>query len=123
VKIEHFEDIEGWTLGRRLANLIYDFTSNKPFSTDFGLRNQIQRAAGSVMHNIAEGFDSGSNPEFARFLGYSKRSCTEVQSELYLASDRGYISKEQFSEAYQLAGEAKSAVGGFIHYLQNNSKP
>jgi four helix bundle protein len=75
------------------------------------------------MHNIAEGFDAGSNPEFARFLGFAKRSCTEVQSELYLASDRGYISEEQFREAYQLANEAKAAVGGFIRYLQSNPKP
>jgi hypothetical protein len=73
VKIEHFEDIEGWKLGRKLANLIYSFTERTPFAKDFGLRDQIQRAAGSVMHNIAEGFDAGSNPEFARFLGFSKR--------------------------------------------------
>jgi four helix bundle protein len=123
VKIEHFEDIEGWKLGRKLANLIYSFTERTPFAKDFGLRDQIQRAAGSVMHNIAEGFDAGSNPEFARFLGFAKRSCTEVQSELYLASDRGYISEEQFREAYQLANEAKAAVGGFIRYLQSNPKP
>lgn len=123
MKIERFEDIEGWKLGRKLANLIYDFTAQKPFASDFGLRDQIQRAAGSVMHNIAEGFDAGSNPEFARFLGYAKRSCTEVQSELYLALDRGYISQEQFNEAAKLAEEAKAATGGFIHYLQNNPKP
>lgn len=123
MRIERFEDIEGWKLGRQLANLIYDFTARPPFSADFGLRDQIQRAAGSVMHNIAEGFDAGSNPEFVRFLGYSKRSCTEVQSELYLAIDRGYISTEQFGKAYQLADEAKAAVGGFAHYLRNNPKP
>ena len=123
MKIERFEDIEGWKLGRKLANLIYDFTTRAPFSNDFGLRDQIQRAAGSVMHNIAEGFDAGSNPEFARFLGYSKRSCTEVQSELYLALDRGYISKAQFDAAYQLADEAKATAGGFARYLRKNKKP
>ena len=123
MKIERFEDIEGWKLGRKLANLIYDFTAIDPFCRDFGLRDQIQRAAGSIMHNIAEGFDSGTNTEFARFLGYSKRSCTEVQSELYLAMDCGYISEKQFDEAMKLAEEAKSATGGFIHYLQNNPKP
>jgi len=123
MKIERFEDIEGWKIGRKLANLVCDFTAQKLFSMDFGLRDQIQRAAGSVMHNIAEGFDFGTNPEFARFLGYSKRSCTEVQSELYLALDRGYISEKQFDEAMKLAEEAKSATGGFIRYLQNNPKP
>lgn len=74
------------------------------------------------MHNIAERFDSGTNPEFIRFLGYSKRSCTEVQSELYLTSDRRYITGEQFKKVYDLAGEAKAAIGGFIHYLQKNPK-
>jgi len=123
MKIERFEEIEGWKLGRKLANLIYDFTAQDPFCRDFGLRDQIQRAAGSVMHNIAEGFDAGTNPEFARFLGYSKRSCTEVQSELYLALDRGYISQKQFDEAMNLTEEAKAATGGFIHYLKNNPKP
>ena len=123
MKIERFEDVEGWKLGCKLANIVYDFTAQDPFYRDFGLRDQIQRAAGSVMHNVAEGFDAGSNPEFCRFLGYSKRSCTEVQSELYLASDRGYITSDEFKTAYKLAGEAKAAVGGFIHYLQNNPKP
>lgn len=56
MKIERFEDIEGWKMGRKLANLVYDFTTTDPFCRDFGLRDQIQRAAGSVMHNIAEGF-------------------------------------------------------------------
>lgn len=123
MKIERFEDIQGWKLGRELANQVYDFTEQNPFCRDFGLRDQIQRTGGSIMHNIAEGFDSGTNPEFIRFLGYSKRSCTEVQSELYLALDRGYISDDQFQKAYKLAGEAKAAVCGFIRYLQQNSKP
>ncbi|MDD3275769.1 MAG: four helix bundle protein [Kiritimatiellales bacterium] len=123
LKIERFEDIEGWQLGRKLANQIYDLTACGLFAADFGLKDQIQRAAGSIMHNIAEGFDSGTNPEFVRFLGYSKRSCTEVQSELYLALDRGYISQTKFEVAYKLAGEAKAVVGGFIHYLRNHPKP
>ncbi len=117
MKIERVEDIDGWRLGRKLANLIYDFTAYDFFCGDFGLRDQIQRAAGSIMHNIAEGFDSGTNSECIRFPRYSKRSCIEVQSELYLASDRGYISEEQFKEAYSSAGEVKVAVGGFIRYL------
>jgi len=123
MKIEQFEDIEGWKLGRKLANLIYDFTAGEFFCRDFGLRDQIQRAAGSVMHSTAEGFDSGTNPEFARFLGYLKRSCTEVQSHLYLALDRKYITSQQFDAAYALTNEIKSVVGGFIRYLHNNPRP
>lgn len=70
------------------------------------------------MHNIAEGFDSETNPEFIRFLRYSKRSCTEVQSELYLALDEEYISSSDFQETFELAGRTRAAVRGFINYLK-----
>jgi len=86
--IEQFEDIEAWQLARELALKVYALTKNTKFAKDFGLRGQIQDAAGSSMHNIAEGFDSETNPEFIRFLRYAKRSCTEVQSQLYMALDQ-----------------------------------
>ncbi len=82
MKIERFEDIEAWQLGRQLTRLVYQATRQEGFTRDFGLKDQIQRASGSVMHNIAEGFDGGSNAEFIKFLRYSQRSCTEVQSQL-----------------------------------------
>lgn len=88
------------------------------FAKDFGLKNQITEAAGSTMHNIAEGFDSESNKEFIRFLRYSKRSCTEVQSELYLALDESYIDTKEFEEVYNHTGETRAAVKGFIDYLK-----
>ena len=87
MKIERFEDIEAWPLARELTRKIYCLTKKSKFSKDFGLKRQIQEAAGSAMHNIAEGFDSETNAEFVRFLRYAKRSCTEVQSELYVALD------------------------------------
>ena len=82
MKIERFEDIEGWKLARELTRMVYSATKQAEFGKDYGLRDQIQRAAGSAMHNIAEGFDGGSNPEFVRFLRYAQRSCTEVKSQL-----------------------------------------
>jgi four helix bundle protein len=85
-KIERFEDLQSWQKGRQLANQIYDLTCHSGFSKDFRLRDQIQDAAGSVMHNIAEGFDAGSNLEFIRFLKISRRSASEVQSELYFGT-------------------------------------
>ena len=85
MKIERFEDIDAWQLARELARKVYGLTKKTKFARDFGLKEQIQDAAGSSMHNIAEGFDSETNPEFVRFLRYAKRSCTEVQSELYVA--------------------------------------
>jgi four helix bundle protein len=69
------------------------------------------------MHNIAEGFDAGSNPEFTRFLRYAQRSCTEVMSELYVALDQGYVSQSEFDSAYQLATQTHAKIGGFISYL------
>jgi four helix bundle protein len=69
------------------------------------------------MHNIAEGFDSETNPEFIRFLRYAKWSCTEVQSELYVALDQQYITKVDFQHVYDHAGPTRSAIRGFIKYL------
>ena len=69
------------------------------------------------MHNIAEGFDSETNNEFVRFLRYSKRSCSEVQSELYMAVDQQYITKAEFQDVYDHAGRIRAAIRGFINYL------
>lgn len=117
MRIDRFEDIEAWQLARELTRKVYRLTKKPEFAKDFGLRKQIQDAAGSSMHNIAEGFDSETNPEFIRFLRYSKRSCTEVQSELYIALDENYISSDEFKETYELAGRTRAAVRGFINYL------
>ena len=70
------------------------------------------------MHNIAEGFDSETNPEFIRCLGYAKRSCTDVRSELYVALDEKYISADEFSDTYEIAGRTRVAIRGFINYLR-----
>jgi four helix bundle protein len=115
--IERFEDIEAWQLARELTNKVYALTKKTTFARDFGLKGQIQNAAGSSMHNIAEGFDSETNPEFVRFLRYAKRSCTEVQSELYAALDQQYITKAEFQDVYDNAGRTCSVIRGFIKYL------
>ncbi len=117
-KIEGFEDLQSWQKARELANAIYDVTSSALFSKDLRLRGQIQDAAGSVMHNIAEGFDAGSGLEFARFLRIARRSASEVQSELYLALDRQYLNPGQLQQAYDLATESKRLINGMIRYLR-----
>ncbi|MFN8427996.1 MAG: four helix bundle protein [Anaerolineales bacterium] len=122
-KINRFEDLQSWQKARQLANYIYDLTEQPKFSKDFKLRDQIQGAAGSVMHNIAEGFDSGTNPEFIRFLKMSRRSASEVQSELYLALDRKYITDENLNTAYSLATESKRLINGMIAYLRKSTPP
>jgi len=120
--IERFEDIEAWQLARDLTRKVYELTKKPKFAQDFGLKRQIQEAAGSSMHNIAEGFDSETNPEFIRFLRYAKRSCTEVQSELYVALDQQYITDTEFQDAYDHAGHTRAAIRGFIKYLISYQK-
>ena len=120
-KIERFEDINSWQKARMLSNQVYDLTENHSFAKDFDLCRQIRRAAGSVMHNIAEGFDTGSNMEFIRFLKMARRSAGEVQSQLYLAVDRRYILAEEMQSVYDLATETKKLINGFIAYLRNQT--
>jgi four helix bundle protein len=122
MKIERFEDIEAWQLARKLTRKVYRLTKKSGFARDYGLKRQIQDAAGSSMHNIAEGFDSETNGEFIRFLRYSKRSCSEVQSELYMALDEEYISPGEFKDVYEQARRTRAAVRGFINYLKQYEK-
>ncbi len=121
--IRNFEDLEAWKKARELANYVYALTRKGRFARDFGLRDQIQRAAGSVMHNIAEGFDAGYDPEFIRFLRISRRSASEVQSQLYLALDAGYITEEERTKAHRLATEAKKLINALIGYLTRHKRP
>lgn len=119
--IKNFEDLDSWKKARELAGYIYLLTRKEKFSRDFGLRDQIQRAAGSIMHNIAEGFEAGYNAEFIRFLKMARRSAGEVQSELYLALDAEYITKDELKNAYELTVEIKKLTNGLIRYLGNST--
>jgi four helix bundle protein len=118
MKISRFEEIEAWQLARELTRMVYRLTRKQAFSKDYGLKRQIQEAAGSSMHNVAEGFDAETNAEFIRFLRYAKRSCTEVQSELYVALDEAYISRDEFDDTYELSRRTRAAIRGFINYLK-----
>ena len=122
-KIERFEDLLSWQKARQLTNRVYDHTHQPGFARDYRLRDQIQDAAGSVMHNIAEGFDAGSDPEFVRFLKMARRSASEVQSELYLALDRKYLTHAELQITYGLATEVKRLINGLIAYLHGSQKP
>ena len=118
--IKRFEDIRAWQAARELTNFVYKITKNDLFLNDWGLRNQIRRAAGSSMHNIAEGFDEGSDSEFVRFLGYARRSVSEVQSQLYTALDQKYIDEKEFKTIYDKADQTIRQINGFISYLMKN---
>lgn len=119
MKIERFEDIEGWKKGRELTRSIYQMVRKAEFSKDYGLKDQITRAAVSIMNNVAEGFDGGSEAEFTRFLVYAQRSATEVMSCLYVAMDNEYISDSEFEKTYALCEETRKLIGGFVKYLKS----
>ena len=116
--IRKFEDIIAWQEARKLVASIYRLTNTGALAKDFGLRDQIQRAAVSAMTNIAEGFDCESKVEFSRFLGYARCSAVEVQSLLYAAFDVGYITEQTFKAEYQQAEKAKALIGGLKHSLK-----
>jgi four helix bundle protein len=121
--IERFEDIECWQMGRELARLVDELARGTGLKNDFSLKDQMSRSSGSVMDNVAEGFDAGGNREFVRFLWYSKRSCTELQSHMYRALDRNYCDQLKFNEIYDLARLTRSKIGAFIAYLKSHEKP
>jgi four helix bundle protein len=116
--ITRFEDIQAWQEARKLVKMIYNLTNSGTLARDFGLRDQIQRAAVSSMTNIAEGFDCESKAEFARFLGFARRSAVEVQSLLYAAFDIQYITETELKEHYEQARKTKALIGGFKHSLK-----
>jgi four helix bundle protein len=117
MKFTKFEEITAWQKARVLTSDVYTITRQKPFCQDYGLVDQIRRASGSIMHNIAEGFDAGSNKEFVRFLRYSFRSASEVQSQLYVALDASYIDQSEFELLYEQSTEIKKIIAGLIKYL------
>lgn len=96
-KIHRFEDIEAWQIARTLTVDIYQLTLKEGFDRDYGMKDQIRRAVVSIMNNIAEGFERGSNKDFAKFLYISRGSAGEVRSLLYVACDLGYISEDDFN--------------------------
>jgi len=119
--ITRFEDVHAWQEARKLVKMIYQLTASGTLARDFGLRDQLQRAAVSAMANIAEGFDCDSHAEFARFLGYARRSAVEVQSLLYTALDTSCINEAQFREHYDQAQKTKALIGGFKHTLKKRT--
>jgi four helix bundle protein len=120
-KIEKFEDIGVWKIARELVNDVYKFTQTVPFSRDWGLKDQLQRASVSIMSNIAEGYERGSNKEFIRFLFIAKASAGEVRSLSYVAYDQKYLDEKVFSNLSSKASVISRQIKGFIVYLQKSN--
>jgi four helix bundle protein len=119
--IQRFEDLEVWQKARILASKVYQLTFIEPITTDFRMKDQIRGSAGSIMDNIAEGFERGSRLEFINSLGISKGEAGELKSQLYRCLDIGYISQETFEELYQLTDEVTKMLTNLISNL-NKSK-
>ena len=117
-KIEKFEDIVAWQNARILTQDIYAlFRLNK----DFGFKDQIQRAAVSVMSNIAEGYERQTNKEFAQFLYIAKGSCAEIRSLLYIGRDLKYITEEQFIKLNSTSLVISKLISGFITHIRKSA--
>jgi four helix bundle protein len=109
-----------WQKARALAKKLHPVYTNGSFGRDFPLRDQINRSSGSIMDNIAEGFDRDGRREFIQFLTVSKGSASETLSQLYRALDRGYISEEQFSQFNSEVNEVNRLIGGMIRTLKKS---
>lgn len=120
MKIERFEDLEIWQEARKLCLDIKRLSNNDNFSRDFRFKDQILSSSGSVMDNIAEGFERGGNKEFINFLGFAKGSCGETRSQLYRAFDFQYISNEEFDSMLPKAISLSKKISGFISYLKTS---
>jgi four helix bundle protein len=117
-RVERFEDLIAWQKARELTKRIYEVTRQGDFAKDFGLKDQIQRAAVSIMSNIAEGFERGGRAEFHQFLSTAKASCAEVRSQLYVALDAEYLSQSAFDQLQSLAEEVAKILGGLRASVQ-----
>lgn len=119
MKIQRFEDLEIWNISIDLTKEIYTLTNEKYFRLDFGLKDQLRRAAVSISSNIAEGFERNNNNEFIRFLKISKGSAGEVRSQLYVARGVGFIDLKQFDSLNEKLLSLSNQIGEFIGYLEN----
>ncbi|MCS3657949.1 four helix bundle protein [Salinibacter ruber] len=118
---ETFEDLRVWQTARALTNAVYEHTKTGAFSQDVGLRDQIQRAAVSIMSNVAEGFESRTRSQFIHYLGQAKASAGEVRCQLYVAKDQGYIDQDTFEELSDDAEKITRQLYRLIEHLENSS--
>jgi len=125
--VGRFEDLLAWQRARELAADVYRLTRSGPVDRDYGLCSQMQRAAVSVMANIAEGYERGSPRDFHRFLWIAKGSCAEVRSHLYVALDAGYIDHQSFAQYVEKCERVGQLIGGLrkstAKRIRDNQRP
>jgi len=118
-----FEDLPVWQSAKELSILVYKAAAEGKIRNDYGLKDQIQRAAVSVSSNIAEGFERGSKREFIQFIYIAKGSCSELRSQLYIAKDLGYLDNGVSENLIKSAYNTSKQISGFIKYLKNSQFP
>ncbi|HLF65226.1 MAG TPA: four helix bundle protein [Saprospiraceae bacterium] len=116
----HFEDIDAWQMARAYSKRIHDLIENSAIKKNFALKDQMYGSSGSIMDNIAEGFERGSNGEFRNFLSYAKGSCGESRSQLYRCLDLGLISQKDFHSLKQEAEFIAGKIFRIIEYLNSS---
>lgn len=116
--IRRFEDLEAWKAARDLVKQAYKITASFPKNETYALANQMQRAAVSVMSNIAEGFERGSNKEFIQFLYIARSSCGELRSQSYIALDLGYTQDPEIQDMQGKCRRVAGIINGLIDYLK-----
>jgi four helix bundle protein len=117
---QRFEDIEAWQLAREISGEVYKVSGRGEFALDFELKGQIRASSGSMMDNIAEGFDRGGKNEFVQFLSIGKGSSGELKSQLYRSLDNNFISKNEFDELYAKTEKYSKMIAGLISYLNKS---
>lgn len=116
---KRFEELEDWKRAKELTNLIYRLSSSGSLARDSGLRDQMRRAAVSIMSNIAEGFESQTQVLFIQYLSQAKGSSGELRAQLYIALEQEYITSQEFQSAFSLAELCNKQPASFIHYLES----
>lgn len=120
--ISKFEDIIAWQKALELSDLIYSHSNKDNFAKDFGLRDQMRRAAISVVSNIAEGFEREGNNQFIYFLLIAKASAGELRAQLYIAKNQNYITEKEFELLNKKVLEVSKTISGFVSYLRGQKK-
>ena len=121
-KVEKFEDLVVWQKARKLVRSVYGLTADQRFRHDYNLRDQLRRATVSVLANIAEGFERGSQKEFGRFLSIARGSCAEVKAVAYVALDQNYVTEPQFDSLYAQCSEIGRLLNGLKRSLVDRKR-
>lgn len=119
--VKRFEDLEIWQEARRISSIIIEITKETELNTNYKLKDQINGSAGSVMDNIAEGFDRDGTREFIQFLSIAKASCSETRSQLYRVYDFGYINTEVFKNILEDCETLSKRIASFMNYLKKSN--